>query len=380
MPKIEPSEVYDKNLNFLLGSGASYGVLPTLALEINEEGEEPHSIETLATELELQQKTNLHTLLFMHYYKHCIEPAFLLSFNDETDEKSKSTARTNYKKFLQNLISVLNAKKQKKRCNLFTTNYDNCLTIVADELLQSGETDFIINDGGHGFHRRFLEARNFNQTVYRSGIFGRHQTELPQLNLIHLHGSVHWYRNDQKIEISYDTNLLHNRCLPQNLIPDLTSFSNTLLQEGATTEQLSEIDVSEQAAAQFWDLYGVLPIVNPTKWKFHETVFEEHYYQMLRLLSYELEKPDSVLITFGFSFADEHILNLVKRSLSNPTLQLYVCCFDNAEHIKMAELFKQNQNVTLIGTSENLNFSKFNEEIFSLQTSPSSSESGSETE
>ena len=380
MPIIEPSEVYDKNLNFLLGSGASFGVLPTLALQISDEGQDSHSIESLATELELQQKPVLHTLLFMHYYKHCIEPAFLLSFNDETDEELKSTARANYRKFLQNLISVLNAKKQKKRCNLFTTNYDNCLTLVADELLQSGETDFIINDGGHGFHKRFLEARNFNQTVYRSGIFGRHQNELPQLNLIHLHGSVHWYRDEQKIEISYDTTLLHQRCLPPNLIPDLTSFSNTLLQEGATIEQLSEIETSEQVIAQFWSLYSKLPIVNPTKWKFHETVFEEHYYQMLRLLSYELEKPDSVLITFGFSFADEHILNLVKRSLSNPTLQLYVCCFDEDEHAKMTELFRQNRNVSLVSTSSNLDFSKFNEEVFSLQPSPIAPSSGGDEE
>ena len=74
--------------------------------------------------------------------------------------------------------------------------------------------------------------------------------------------------------------------------------------------------------ADFWKAYKELPVVNPTKWKFHETVFEEHYNQALRTLSYELEKPNTVFIIFGFSFADEHILSLVKRSLSNPTLKV----------------------------------------------------------
>ena len=116
----------------------------------------------------------------------------------------------------------------------------------------------------------------------------------------------------------------------------------------------------------FWKNYNQLPIVNPTKWKFHETVFEEQYYQMLRLLSYELEKPNSVFITFGFSFADEHILNLIKRSLSNPSLQLFVCCFNKAEQEKMKECFKVNRNVTLIEVGKNLDFSVFNSDVFAF--------------
>lgn len=33
-----------------------------------------------------------------------------------------------------------------------------------------------------------------------------------------------------------------------------------------------------------------IAIVKPTKFKFSETVFQEHYYQMLRVYSQELEK------------------------------------------------------------------------------------------
>ena len=46
------------------------------------------------------------------------------------------------------------------------------------------------------------------------------------------------------------------------------------------------------------------------------------------MLSFELEKPDSVLIVFGFSFADEHILEIVRRSIVNPKLKIYVVAYN----------------------------------------------------
>src|SRR5690606_25960330 len=111
---------------------------------------------------------------------------------------------------------------------------------------------------------------------------------------------------------------------------------------------------------RFWAAYNELPIVNPTKFKFQETVFDEHYYQMLRLLSYELEKPNAVLITFGFSFADEHILNLIKRSLANPSLQVYVCCYSPIDKARLGEVFRAYENVCCITLEdEPLSFKAF---------------------
>ena len=78
----------------------------------------------------------------------------------------------------------------------------------------------------------------------------------------------------------------------------------------------------------FYKLYKDFPVVNPTKDKFSDTVFQQHYYQLLRMLSFELEKQDSVLVVFGFSFADEHILEIVRRSIVNPKLKIYVIAFN----------------------------------------------------
>ena len=53
------------------------------------------------------------------------------------------------------------------------------------------------------------------------------------------------------------------------------------------------------------------------------------------MLSFELEKRDSVLIVFGFSFADEHILEIVRRSLVNPYLKMYVICYDENSKVDL---------------------------------------------
>ena len=41
-------DIYEQNLNFLIGAGASYGFLPTLALEAKDEIGNKYTFETLA--------------------------------------------------------------------------------------------------------------------------------------------------------------------------------------------------------------------------------------------------------------------------------------------------------------------------------------------
>lgn len=65
-------DVYEQSLNFLFGAGASYGFLPTLALAIKDADGNAYTFETLAKELDSDKADNLYTLLFMHYFKKCI--------------------------------------------------------------------------------------------------------------------------------------------------------------------------------------------------------------------------------------------------------------------------------------------------------------------
>lgn len=364
MDKINIEDIYDKNINFLIGSGASYGLFPTLALGIKDISGKNQTIETLATLFKADPDKTLYTLLFMYYYKECVEPVMTFDIESVEEGSSEKVVIENYKSFLTTILAILQRRKNfEKKCNIFTTNYDGCFAHVADELLKQGDIDFILNDGSRGFNRRYLQAKNFNSFVYQSGIFERHHIDIPQINLIHVHGSVYWYKDNENIQVEYSSKN-KNRIIQGDIFQNLVGFSEPLNDDAKTINDLPDNNLTNDEIDEFWSSYNSLPIVNPTKWKFHETVFEEHYYQMLRLLSYELEKPNSIFITFGFSFADEHILNLVKRSLSNPSLQVFICCFDDSEKIRMQEFFKTYKNVQYVTTNDFLDFTAFNTSVF----------------
>lgn len=363
--KFSVGDIYDKNINFLVGSGASFGLFPTLALDIKDADGSYQTIETLATKFDELSDKSKYTLLFMHYYKSCIEPVLTFDLDEAVANPETNKVIKNYELFLSTLLTILQRRKTDKKCNVFTTNYDGCFTHVADDILKRGNEDFIVNDGTRGFSKRYLQARNFNSVSYQTGVFERHNTEVPQINLIHLHGSAYWYQDADNIIVNYSKKN-SDRLVNPELFLKLEGFSNLLIDDSKLISDIPTIDVSQGEYDQFWGAYNKLPIVNPTKWKFHETVFEEHYYQMLRLLSYELEKPNSIFIVFGFSFADEHILNLVKRSLANPSLQIFICCFNATEQTKIQELFKLYKNVKCLTVDGFLDFSAFNKEIFTL--------------
>jgi hypothetical protein len=376
--KLKLSEIYDKNINFIIGSGASFGLFPVLQVPIKDEKDTQQTIETLATYFENKgdsgQKSK--TLLFMHYYKTCIEPILNFDFEVVNGDMTKKAVLDNYEKFIRTILYILRNKKNddRKSCNLFTTNYDGCLAHVSDSVIKNGEADFVLNDGARGFFRRYLAAKNYNSYTKQSGTFERYSTQIPQINLIPLHGSGAWIKEGDVIRVDYaQKDELTKKC--SDAIPDIKLFSDCLNDSSKSIADLEKIDI-EISSSKFWEEYNKLPIVNPTKWKFHETVFEEHYYQMLRYLSYELEKPNTVLITFGFSFADEHILNLVKRSLANPKLQLFVSCFNQAEVDIISQKFAKFPNVTFLTDNVGLDFTKFNEEHFTKEKKESTTPTG----
>lgn len=354
--------IYDKPLNLLIGSGASHGLLPTLALGVTQADGSHHTIETLATLYEKHQDDARLAALFVHYYEECIRPAQTMSFVDVRNDPSRASIQRNYDRLVRSLLNLLQRRRGiDKRCNVFTTNYDGCLPEAANHTMLAGGYDFVVNDGGQGFFRRVVEARNYSTYVTRTGIFERHRQAVPQINLINLHGSVYWSRQDEQVHVDYQ----HDHALDTDLVGTelraATLKYREALKAGGPDAKLPEVQIDSKHIDAFWHGYRALPIVNPTKWKFYETVFEEHYYQMLRMLSFELEREQAVLITFGFSFADEHILNLVKRSLSNPQLMVFVTCFNDAEHERLSAVFADYANVLCVKATDGvLDFSAFN--------------------
>lgn len=363
-------DIYEQNINFLFGAGASYGFLPTLALKIKDENGAHYTFETLAKALEERKMENLQSLLFMYYYKKCILPGLPKSTAPPL-LPHEAEVINQYKNFISTLISVLEKQSgSNKRCNIYTTNYDNCFELAADKLISDQALSFFVNDGSSGFQKRSFHTKNFNNRIVQKGIFDRHEAYLPQLNLLHPHGSVYWKKDRDGIEVDYG-NTPYDIDFDESQRKLLTLLDSILDDDSKSLNDLLTFDFDEIpfdfSGEKFWKEYKKIPIVNPTKWKFHETVFEEAYYQVLRHLSFELERPNTVLITFGFSFADEHILHLIQRSLSNPSLTLYVSCFNEEERDAMKNKFKGDKKVKLIFIDDDLTFKRFNKKVFTLK-------------
>jgi hypothetical protein len=365
--------IYDKNLNILIGAGASFGLFPTLALNLRGADGNSMTVETLATQLHGGRTNSAYTALFMHYYKSCIDPVLNIDYSLVEGECQRKVLK-NYTKFIQTILLILSKKKSgdKKTCNVFTTNYDGCLAYAAEEVFRTGGFEFHLNDGTRGFQRRYLDARNFDAQLTQTGVFGRHRNDLAQINLIHLHGSGYWYKDGHRIQVDY-TRGNKDRSITGDAFTKISAYSHALLNSEMTLKDLPLAQLEPDDGEAFWKKYDALPIVNPTKWKFHETVFEEHYYQMLRYLSYQLESSNSVLLTFGFSFADEHIRNLIKRSLSNPSLLVFICCFNETSQKAIEAEFNSISNVQVITVDDEMDFTVFNEKVFAdrpLPTTP----------
>ena len=71
----------------------------------------------------------------------------------------------------------------------------------------------------------------------------------------------------------------------------------------------------------------------------------------MRIYANALEKENTILFVTGFSFADEHIAAITKRSAeSNPTLQIIVFAFNDDEE----EAFKKKLGITSVCLNNNI--------------------------
>lgn len=364
-------EINGKNINFLIGSGASAGIIPTLWMDTFSK-----SFEELLTSNEYVEDQKI--VLYYIWFNLWVKKTQILEVEDQSKEIVK-----NYDRFISNLITLSNHEgfDKPKRVNIFTTNYDTLFELSFDKLASQNRLTFF-NDGSRGFLKKYVSSENFYITAAHSGISDGFQRSIPTINLIKLHGSVTWKKDNEKIEMSLENEIfedlvkevgeVNDMILDKRKTADPILYSDLIkaidffdtekiehsifdgnLTEAALKEHINQIySIAEDKLKCFKGKYGLLPIVSPTKQKFSETVFEQHYYQMLRMLSFELEKKDSVLIVFGFSFADEHILEIVRRSMVNPFLKIYVIAYNKKSKERIEKALGKGTQIEFIPNFE----------------------------
>ena len=280
------------HINFLLGSGAS---LPAISLaggieekvnKLRKEGNEEEADTKMLRFLENIQRENDSIIC-----------------GGKSPKKVKETLK-NYDDMIEIIETILVNRESSllpKKANIFTTNYDLFIEKSTEEypLLR-------LNDGFNSFkdvkQKIVFSPNSFFDVVYNTSNAYHYKVEIPTINLIKLHGSLSWTRGGDEIIYSL-----------------------------AKKEKLED-----------------LVVIFPEKDKLKHTTIDYAYYNLLRIYANELDKENVLLIVFGFSFADEHILDITKKALKNPTLKLIVFSYNAKDVKKFKDIFLKYHNVNIV--------------------------------
>ena len=384
-----------KNLNFLIGAGASSSSLKTISHnDKKEKGKETvPSIEDLFNKYENDRIAA--ALLKFIFFSMSVKNG-LITAHTIRDKRAIENLK-NYKILIKNIITLLNSTgfERPKRANIFTTNYDTFFELAFDQIAHMHPLAYF-NDGSRGFFTREVSYENYFFNISHSGSMDTYRREIPSINLYKMHGSLSWDKktiDKDDIIISSNTNPVldsltkaknkDNESFYEKLYQEINIFYTNLKNPGSSNESeetikkvteeellinfeclLNNLKKTEIKSAtdsntslkkklredlrKFKEIYDALLVVNPTKTKFKETVFEEQYYQLFRAFEEELQKPNSVLIVFGFSFKDKHINDILKRCLTNPTLQVFVVPYSQKDELNVKEIFTGYGNVSFL--------------------------------
>ena len=173
--------------------------------------------------------------------------------------------------------------------NIFTTNYDLAFDNAFDRL----GVNYI--NGFSGFHNRYFKPETFEYDIFFPGSTtqGKVQRIEKVLRYFKIHGSLTWVNRDPSANCVYGIEEL-----PMELIRKNEQYDSLM--------------------------------IYPTTVKKSYTL-DYPYSELFRQFSISIAQTQSVLITFGYSFSDEHINDLIYQALTIPSFTLIIVDFKGTE-------------------------------------------------
>lgn len=178
-----------------------------------------------------------------------------------------------------------------RRSNIFTANYDLAFEYAFDKL----GVHYI--DGFSGFHKRFFKPETFEYDIFYPGstTSGKVQRIEKVVRYFKLHGSLSWVNSESR-----DANNLYG--IEEKSLELIESLSKK-----------GEIIIYPSAVKKSYTLD--LP-----------------YSELFRQFASTITQSQSVLITVGYSFGDDHFNDIIFQALSNPTFTLIVVDFQGTKN------------------------------------------------
>lgn len=174
----------------------------------------------------------------------------------------------------QDFYLRISQRNRKNPINIFTTNYDLYNELALDNL------GFPYNNGFTGSYKRKFSPASYNYMYVENMNLNKNVWERVSnfFNLVKIHGSISWIRKDENIwEQSPST---------------IKSDEETIM-------------------------------IYPTPLKDRSTLMTP-YSDLFRFMENCLMKKNSILITLGYSFSDEHINRIILNGLAIPSFKLVI--------------------------------------------------------
>lgn len=336
------------HINVLLGSAFSISTVPTL-------GKRESWFQAIDTHVrEYPEDTTWRSargLLRAEYFK-----AVMLPLRGASPRPSQ----LHFTSAVMRLVAERGTTTLPRRVNFFTTNYDPMIELSLEELCVP------FNDGFAGRVKPVFDPSSFSRLMCEQSLFMEYTSQVATANVLKAHGSLTWRRGGNGSGIAYSN-------VDDTLHSCYEGFADVVdLDQVVEVGRLVEAECNEDGLTELHELAGKLPegdrdlidgftdkydstlcIVNPAKRKFEETVLEQSYYDLLRIYANELDRNNALLLVFGFSFADEHILELTKRAIrSNPKLITLISCHTRDDAAWYRSLFPNADNVYLLAPKE----------------------------
>lgn len=218
----------------------------------------------------------------------------------------------NYLKHATFINTVSHLVKSPSKLTIVTTNYDTLIEDAADEM------GYTVMDGFTFSHRPYFDSDMYEWNLAKD-IENIKTNELEYkkniINLLKLHGSLTWERDNKGIRRK-EKNEVNN---PIMIFPS----SNKYMQS-----------------------------------------YQEPYFELFTKFQELLKRPNTLLITSGFSFADNHISQMIYQAvLHNKSLGVLITDYEidqnNENWNKMRNLMNQNYQVAFLRATMNDDLSEY---------------------
>lgn len=216
-----------------------------------------------------------------------------------TDVKDNLTKNKSFyhEKFVK---KILQRPLNLKRANIFTTNYDLAFEYAFDSL----GVNYI--SGFSGFQKRTFKPETFDYDIFFPGSTtqGKVQKIEKVLKYYKIHGSLTWIKEPPT---------------PNNVYG------------------ISEVPIQQIRTGGGYENIMIYPTTSKKSF-----TLDFPYSELFRQFSASISQSQSTLITYGYSFSDEHINDIIYQALTIPSFTLIVIDYNgttgSAEILKLKEL------------------------------------------